>query len=896
MKKRMKAFLMAMVMLFSVVASAIGDVAVYMADDELVLKLHYERTDGDYTDWNVWFWETGAEGASYELEEVNGERVATKVVTPGTAQVGYIVKKGDWVEKDVAADQFIDVTKYVSGTIHVYVKSGVEGHQIVEENAVTGTKLLSASYDQSKNRIEAKISGDVEDKDNAFKVCDAAGKEVSIKLVETSGSSYLITLADELDLTSNYTITFAEKTYNVTMPNIYSTSSFEEEYTYTGDDLGATWTKEATTFRLWAPLASAVKVNLYKSGTEGTNDLIEQIEMKADVNGTWVATKSGDQNGVYYTYSVTNNGEEVEACDPYARTTGVNGKRAMIIDLDSTDPKGWENDKNPHAGETINDAIIYELHIRDLSTDKNSGIENVGKYLGLTEHGTKTSGGMSTGIDHIKELGITHLHILPMYDYGSVDESKLDTSQFNWGYDPVNYNVPEGSYSTDPYNGEVRVSEVKQMVQSLHNDGISVVMDVVYNHVYSAENFCFNKIVPMYFSRADENGNLSSGSGCGNDTASERAMVKKYIVDSVKYWADEYHIDGFRFDLVGLIDTETINEIITEVHKTHPDVIFYGEGWTMSTQLTKDGYTLTTQTNSEKVPGFAFFSDTIRDVLKGSVFNIECGYVSGAAGKESIIESCFIGLAGSWCKSPSQSVNYASCHDNYTLFDVLQQARKDAEFSDIVKMNNLAAAIYMTAQGVPFMQAGEEMLRTKVKEDGSFDHNSYSSSDAINSLKWDTLDDASYQSVFEYYKGLIAFRKAHAALRLTDSSAVAQYMTVLKGLDSNVTGFSIKGGMEGETAKEIYIIFNANEDAKTVTLPEGNWNVYVKGDKAGTKVLETVSGTIDVEAISALILVQEDSASVSPIVVPVVVGVVAGVAIIGISTFYVMKMRKEAGL
>lgn len=373
------------------------------------------------------------------------------------------------------------------------------------------------------------------------------------------------------------------------MPIIYSTEEFEKEYTYTGNDLGAVWNKDSTTFRVWAPTAEEVYVNLYETGTPDTADLIESVAMTKGVNGTWVYTKSGDLNGTYYTYTAVLNGVREEVCDPYARTTGVNGKRGMVIDLASTNPEGWENDVNPHVNEGINDAIIYELHIRDLGTHSSSGITNVGKFLSLTERGTKTPGGMATGIDHIKELGITHIHLLPIYDFGSVDETSTNKNLFNWGYDPVNYNVPEGSYSTDPYNGEVRVAELKQMVKSLHEDGISVVMDVVYNHVYNAGEFCVNKLVPGYFSRIDDTGSYSNGSDCGNDTASERSMVKKYIVDSVNYWADEYHIDGFRFDLVGLLDTETINEIVTTVHAKHPDVIFYGEGWSMNTAVTKEG-------------------------------------------------------------------------------------------------------------------------------------------------------------------------------------------------------------------------------------------------------------------------------------------------------------------
>lgn len=669
---------------------------------------------------------------------------------------------------------------------------------------------------------------------------------------------YMVELDEPLETSKNYNIIYDGNEYKIIMPDFYSTEQFEKEYTYNGNDLGATWTPEKTLFRVWAPTASSVKVNLYASGTDGEEDLMEQLDMERDVNGTWVAEKAGDLNGTYYTYLVEVNGEKQEACDPYARTTGVNGNRAMVIDLASTNPEGWENDADPHAGEAITDAIIYELHIRDLSSDESSGIKNTGKFLGLTETGTTTENGTSTGLDHMKELGITHLHLLPFYDYGSVDEENLDKAQFNWGYDPVNYNVPEGSYSTDPYHGEVRVKELKQTVQSLHQNGISVVMDVVYNHVHNASEFCFNKLVPGYFSRIDEEGKYSNGSGCGNDTASERAMVKKYIVDSVKYWADEYHIDGFRFDLVGLLDTETINAVVEEVHKDHPNVIFYGEGWTMATNLTKEGYLLTTQANSAETPEFAFFSDTMRDALKGSVFETsEPGFVSGAQGLEDTITKCFMGQAPDWCMTPSQSVNYASCHDNLTLMDRICRATPNADREDRIRMNNLAAAIYMMSEGIPFLQAGEEILRSKVKSDGGFDENSYASSDAVNSIKWADLEEEEYRRVYDYYKGLIAFRKAHGALRLTTANEVNANVTPVEGLDANMVAFKINGGVNGETAEGIYVIFNANNEEKKVVLPEGTWNVCINQEKAGIETLATVSGgKTTVAPISAMVLVK----------------------------------------
>lgn len=858
MKRRIKAFVMAIVMLFTTILPVLSDLAPVYAEEGVVLKIHYHREDNDYSSWDVWLWEEGKEGAGYAFEEVDGEMVATMQTTPGTTSVGFIVRTEDW-SKDIDADQFIDISEMVSGTAHIYIESGVEGYtKEYGDDAVTGTKLKNAKYNND-GTVSVTMTGEIDgDFSSVFAV---AGKSGVIDITDVTYEGdyvYLAVLAEELDNAKSYTITYEETEYPIIMPIIYSTEEFEEAYTYTGNDLGATWSKESTTFKVWAPTAEEAYVNLYESGTPNSDDAYEILKMEPDVNGTWVAQKSGDLNGVYYTYSVVIDGKTSEACDPYARTCGVNGKRAMVIDLDATDPEGWENDTNPHAGESINDAVIYELQIRDFSTSKESGIENVGKYLAFTEKGTTTSSGISTGVDHLVDLGVTHIHIMPFYDFGSVNETYTFENLYNWGYDPVNYNVPEGSYSTDPYHGEVRVNEAKQMVQALHENGLSVVMDVVYNHVYSAQDFCINKLVPGYFSRINDDGTYSNGSGCGNDTATERSMVKKYIVDSVNYWADEYHIDGFRFDLVGLMDIETINEIVETVHETHPDVIFYGEGWTLNTNVTKEGYTLATQPNSEKTPGFAYFNDTIRDGLKGNVFNTgEVGFVSGARDQERTITSSFMGDV-TWCSSPSQTINYASCHDNLTLFDRIAVSRPDCEKEELIRMNNLAASVYMLSEGVPFIMAGEELLRSKPNGDGTFNSNSYASGDEINSILYESLDDAATMEVYEYYKGLIAFRKAHAALRLSTSEEVAAAVVPLEGLENNVVGFDISGEVNGETADELFVVFNANNEETTVTLPDGQWNVYINGDKAGTEILETITnGTVTVEPISAMVLVRE---------------------------------------
>ena len=630
----------------------------------------------------------------------------------------------------------------------------------------------------------------------------------------------------------------------------YNSIEFENLYTYEGTDLGATWSQKETYFRLWAPTADYVHILLYKSGNIDSNDLLEKVTMTRDEQGTWTALKAGDLNGIYYTYLVHRDGESVEVCDPYARTTGVNGHRAMIIDLNSTNPEGWENDTDPNYNNSITDAVIYELHVRDLSMNDNSGIKNKGKFLGLSESGTKNPDGLPTGLDYIKNLGVTHIHLLPVYDFGFTDES-LQLPQYNWGYDPVNFNVPEGSFSTDPYHGEIRVKEMKQMIKTLHDNGLSVVMDVVYNHVYDGKEFCINKIVPGYFSRVNANGIWSNGSICGNDTASERNMVHKYIVDSVCYWANEYHIDGFRFDLVGLIDTKTINAITTEVHKKHPNVIFYGEGWDMPTELTKD-CELTIQPNSPKVPEFSFFNDTIRDLMRGNIQEDTApGYIAGAQVTKESLNACFMGMPA-WAANPYQCINYVSCHDNHTLFDRIALTAPNASANERIRMNRLAAAFSILSQGVPFFHAGEEMLRTKPDGKGGFDENSYRSPDEVNAFRWENLSKPEYQTNINYYRGLIAFRKEHDSLRFKYRNEVFNHVEAIPHRNSQIIIYRVI-----ESEKEILLIFNASLDTVPVELPTGKWNLMIHDDIAGVNVLATESDYIKVAPISVSVLEQK---------------------------------------
>lgn len=655
---------------------------------------------------------------------------------------------------------------------------------------------------------------------------------------------------------------------SVSMEKILGSAYFDDELAYNGDDLGAVYTKDKTVFKIWAPTASEVSLNLYEQG-DG-NNLLETVPMTAGERGTWTCEKQGDLNGVYYTYSVTIGNKTNETVDLYARTTGVNGDRGMVVDLEATNPEGFENDVRPALGNAT-DAIIYEIHIRDLSSDASSGISNTGKFLGFTETGTTNSDGLATGIDHIKDLGVTHIQILPSYDYATVDETKLDASQFNWGYDPKNYNVPEGSYSTDPYHGEVRVNEMKQMIQALHANGIRVNMDVVFNHTYNIEGSWFQKTVPDYYYRKVGD-SYSNGSGCGNETASDRAMMRKYIVDSVVYWATEYHIDGFRFDLMAVHDIDTMRAVREALDEIDPTIMVYGEGWTAGdTGISTSQQAL--KSNIAKIEGVGAFSDDIRDAIKGNVFDsLDKGFVSGKEGMEESIKFSIVAAtphpqvlvskndkgAKSWAGQPSQSINYISCHDNLTFWDKLAISNADDSEEARTKMNKLGSAIVLTSQGVAFFQAGEEMLRSKPSEksDTGFDENSYTSPDSTNSIKWD--NKANVADTYEYYKGLIEFRKAHGALRMAATADIQNNLTFMSGLDANVVAYTIANNANGDTAEKIMVIFNANEAAVNVELPSGEWDICVNGTTAGTASIGTAQGSVSVEGISAMVLVQGD--------------------------------------
>ncbi len=496
---------------------------------------------------------------------------------------------------------------------------------------------------------------------------------------------------------------------------------------YNGKDLGLTYSPKAATFKIWAPTATAARLNLYKSDMGGT--AIRTINLNKGENGVWQITVHENLKNNYYTFQVNiNNTWSEEVVDPYAKACGTNGLRAQVIDLKETNPVGWDQDKSPNFSSTNKqtDAIIYELHVRDASIHASSGIKNKGKFLGLAEVGTKNNAGQSTGLSHIKELGVTHVHLLPFYDYNSVDETKAAV-QYNWGYDPVNYNIPEGSYSTNPSDGKVRIKELKELIKTMHSNGLRIIMDVVYNHTALTKNSNFNTLVPDYYYRKRADGSFSDASSCGNETASDHAMFQKFMIESVVYWVKEYHIDGFRFDLMGIHDIETMNLISDTLHKIKPSIVLYGEGWTSSSSpLPDDKRAL--KKNAAQLNGIAVFSDDMRDGIKGSVFNInDRGFATGqiensesvkfgivAAGKHPQINYSKVNYSKEpYTASPAGLINYADCHDNNILWDKIELSFKEASVAERTKMHELAYAIVLTAQGASFLHAGTEFLRTK---------------------------------------------------------------------------------------------------------------------------------------------------------------------------------------
>ncbi|NLJ25643.1 MAG: type I pullulanase [Firmicutes bacterium] len=644
-------------------------------------------------------------------------------------------------------------------------------------------------------------------------------------------------------------------------PNFQS-QEFYERYHFDGE-LGAIYQKTHTLFRVWAPTATQVGLVTYPSGHEGYGS---EIAMERDVKGTWVKKLPGDQHGLYYTYKVLVDGMVHEAMDPYAKACGVNGMRGMVVDLARTTPPGWDGLERALLPRFV-DAIIYEINVRDMSSHPLSGISHRGKYLGLAEKGTRGPQGVWTGLSHLIELGITHAQLMPCFDFATIDESVPYPKEYNWGYDPLNYNIPEGSYATDPYQGEVRIYEFKQMIKALKEAGLRVNMDVVYNHTFYAHNSHLNRLVPGYYYRQDAHGRFSNGSGCGNELATERSMVRKMIVDSVRYWATEYKIDGFRFDLMGLIDIPTINEIRMALNEIDTSIMMYGEGWTGGHSPLPD-YLKSLKANVCQLPSTGVFNDDLRDGLRGNVFHANRpGFVNGGVGMEESVESGIVGACPHdqvdynqviytqrpWAAEPAQSINYVEAHDNLTLWDKLEAVSPSASDEVLIAMHRLCGAVILTSQGIPFLHAGMEFLRTK-----HGDYNSYRSPDEINWLDWERK--CRYDDVFKYYQGLVALRKAHPAFRLGTAEEIQTHLRFLPVFDDHAVAYTLRDHANGDPWRTISVIFNANPRSIQIELPGKTWVIVVDGKVAGTKRLGQIEGNIaSVPPYTAMVLVDTDS-------------------------------------
>lgn len=907
------------------------------ADGEVSVTVNYYRKDQKYSDWEMWLWVVdGVDGDAYKFtDEVTTAKTGNDkwqsltqtfsgVHDDGDA-IGFIVRKPDWT-KDVDSDRFIQGDEIKDNEVTVWIVSGDETFYYSEEEIgmpVIKSAIFSDEstvYITTSKNITNKSVLKVKEKDTGTVVgtldctvdgATAVGKSaVSIPLNDGVKVDFTKTyvVVDEPTGTPDIEKNFGKEVV-VNKNPIYDTEEFTEAYNYDGT-LGVEYTKAQSKFTVWAPTANDVKLNIYDSG-DVTDISGVSHPMTKGTKGEWTTTIDNDLEGKYYTYSVKNGSKVTEVVDPYARSAGQNGKRGMIVDFSSAKatPEGWADQKTPTL-KSNSEAVIYEAHLRDLTISETSGVSeaNRGKFLGLTETGTTVNGkegGSATGLDYLKSLGVTQVHFQPLFDFASVKEYEGPASfqkeydpdakdgQFNWGYDPLNYNVPEGSYSSNPKDGYSRVKEMREMVQALHNAGIQVVMDVVYNHVSSAKDSNFEALVPGYYFRTNNKGAYTNGSGCGNETASERYMFRRFMIDSVKYWTEEFKIDGFRFDLMGLHDTVTMNDLAKELKVINPDVIIYGEGWTGGASgLNSKLHTPAILANASETPDIAYFDDIVRDKLKGGVFEMtEAGYISGDASDAAV----YVGAVGAvnhadagysyvgtpFASNPTQNINYVSAHDNSTLWDKLNASVK-ADEAALKDMYRLAATAVLTGQGISFFLAGEEMLRSKPttadkvtaangayslkdeKYDGRpkewingsepyyFSDNSYKSPDRVNAINWELVD--TNKDMVDFYRELIAIKKTFKQFQLTKKTDITKYVTILDS-DKNdgVAWYIVK-----DPASDEYVVvaLNNNESAKKVPVPEATYDVHVNGNKASAaEALETFTGSeLTVGARSAVIM------------------------------------------
>ncbi|WP_455675634.1 type I pullulanase [Pradoshia sp.] len=813
------------------------------------VTVHYQEAEGNEKDWNLWVWAENVEG---HVQPFTGEdefgKVAKFTLDGTYDRVGFIVRTDEW-EKD-GGDRWIEGIQ--DGKAEVWVMSGDDEVYYSEpSNEPAIKKALMDDFDE----ITVTTNIPFDTRQAAIELSGAGIQEI----VPADGrdavtNQFTIKTKKKLDVRGTYQVSiegYGEQ--QVEIGKVVRTEAFDKLYYYSGNDLGNTYSRHSTKFRLWAPTASEAKLVIYEKWDDKTGT---EIKMKQGERGTWAAKLRGDQNGLLYTYKVKIGGKWNEAVDPYVRAASVNGLKGAVIDLSKTNPKGWAKHKKPRLNNP-EDSIIYELHVRDLSIQPESGIKQKGKFLGVTEIGTKGPNGLPTGLDHIKSLGVTHVQFLPIYDYKTVDETKLDQAQYNWGYDPQNFNVPEGSYSTNPYDPAVRIRELKQMVQTLHGEGLRVVMDVVYNHMFDAAESNFHKLVPGYYYRYNEDGTLANGTGVGNDTASERKMMRKFIIESSAYWAKEYKLDGFRFDLMGIHDVETMNLVRKELKRIDPSFIVHGEGWDLNTPLAADQKA--NQKNAKKMPGIAHFNDDIRDGLKGSVFlGEDSGFINGKTNmEERIKKGIMAGLdydpALATYQDPEQVLTYVEAHDNHTLWDKLELTIPNASYEEKKQRHKLASSIILTSQGISFLHAGQEFMRTKYG-----DHNSYKSPDSINQMDWKR--NAEFSQEVNYMRGLIELRKQNAVFRMTTAKEIKENLHFMEA-PGNMIAYTIDQRGKRKQEDQFFIAHNANNRSIDFTLPDkASWKVFVDGENASAKPLYTIKGNqLVVPALSTVVLQREVS-------------------------------------
>ncbi|MBU3114211.1 type I pullulanase [Clostridium lacusfryxellense] len=833
--------------------------------------IHYAKNPSSELKWNLWVWSDEKNGKQFNTTRKDAfGQVFEGQLEGQLAKVGFIVRtsKGD---KDTGENRYIE--KFKDGVGEIWIKEGdskiytsaadatskkvvVNGENNLEE---PGKFVVAKLDDLNMISIVTNLSFPLIYEDHDPIEVRSNGKLLEIKKLTNDEVEDGITIAAKIELSENVelgqrlTISkrgFTEK--EIVLGDVMGSSGFEKMFNYDGNDLGNTYSTSKTSFRVWAPTANEVKVVTYAKWDDKTG--IES-NMEKSEKGTWAYDLGGDQNGTFYTYKVNVGGIWNEAVDPYARSVSANGDKGAIINLKETNPEKWNPGEKPTFS-NLNDAILYELHVRDFSIDKNSGMKNKGKFLALTETGTTGTDGSITGIDYIKDLGITHVELMPISDYASVNETDIKP-QFNWGYNPKNYNAPEGSYSTDPYNPISRVKELKQAVQSLHTAGLRVTMDVVYSHMYSSNDSNFNKIVPGYYYKYNEDGTDSNESGYGNTIASENSMARKFIVDSVAYWAKEYNIDGFRFDLMNLIDIKTMNEVRKKLDSINPSIIIIGDGSDNRTQLSED--TQATQKNTSKMTGIAHFNSLIRNAISGNVFEAKTkGFVNGKTNVETDIKKGIVGgidyssTIKTWEKvEPAQSINYAESHSDNTLWDKLLLTNPGDSAAVRLKMHKMADSMILTSQGITSFQAGQEFLRTK-----GGNSNSYKESDSVNQIDW-TRKSQNIDTV-NYFKGLIALRKAHPAFRMTSAEMIKKNLNFLIAPE-NVVAYEIDHNANMDTWANIVIAFNANKKDITIQLPQkGKWNIVVNGQEAGVKTLDQFKGdSLVVPALSTIVIYNE---------------------------------------